>query len=154
MPTAKNGLKLRGIGLSVYDFLAGGRRCADGHDPNLQFVHEDDLAELFTLLIEKKVPGAFNVAGDGVIRASETFAMIGKRSFKVPSWFSYSLIWILWKLRVKRAEAPAGIVDYAAYPWVLDTRRAKEILAWKPKYTSKETLQIMFKTHGYKLVER
>jgi UDP-glucose 4-epimerase len=127
---------------------------ADGHDANLQFVHEDDLAELFSLLIEKKVPGAFNVAGDGVIRGSEAFAMIGKRSFKVPRWFNYSLLWILWKLRVKRAEAPAGIVDYASYPWVLDTSRAKEILGWKPKYTSKETLQIMFKTHGCKLVEQ
>jgi nucleoside-diphosphate-sugar epimerase len=110
------------------------------------------LAELFTLLIEKKVPGAFNVAGDGVIRASETFAMIGKRSFKVPRWINYSLIWILWKLRVKRVEAPAGILNYSSYPWVLDTSRAKKILGWKPKYTSRETAQIMFKTHGYKLV--
>jgi UDP-glucose 4-epimerase len=126
---------------------------ADGNDANFQFVHEDDLAEFFSLLIEKKVPGTFNVAGDGVIRGSETFAMIGKRSFKVPRWLNYSLLSILWKLRVKRVEAPAGILNYISYPWVLDTSRAKEMLGWKPKYTTKETLQIMFETHGYKLVQ-
>ena len=124
----------------------------DGCDPNFQFVHEDDVAELFSLLIEKKVPGAFNVAGDGVMRLSEAFAMVGKRAVKVPRWLCYSLIWILWKLRIKLVEAPAGIVDYVSYPYVLDTSRAKEMLGWKPKYTSKETLQIMFKTHGYNLV--
>ena len=126
----------------------------DGQDPNFQFVHEDDVAELFSLLIEKKVPGAFNVAGDGVMRISEAFAMIGKRAIKIPRRLYYCLIWILWKLRVKVVEAPAGVVDYVAYPWVLDTSRAKEILGWEPKYTSKETIKIMFDTHGYKLVEQ
>jgi UDP-glucose 4-epimerase len=124
----------------------------DGHDPNFQFVHEEDVAELFSLLIEKKVDGAFNVAGDGVLRISEGFAMIGKRAVKIPRWLYYGLIWILWKLRVPFVESPAGVVDYVSYPWVLDTSRAKELLGWKPKYTSKETIQIMFETHGYKLV--
>ena len=44
---------------------------ADGRDPDLQFVHEEDLADLFSLLIEKKVPGAFNAAGDGVVKMWE-----------------------------------------------------------------------------------
>ncbi len=86
------------------------------------------------------------------MRVSEAAAMIGKRAVKVPRWFYYGLIWMLWKLRVKAVEAPAGIVDYVSYPWLMDTSRAKEVLGWKPKYTSKETIQIMFETHGYKLV--
>jgi len=126
---------------------------ADGCDPNLQFVHEDDVARLFSLLIGKKVPGAFNVAGDGVIRTSEAGAMIGKRAVKIPRWLLYALLWLLWHLRVKLVEAPAGIVDYSAYPWVMDTTRARELLGWKPEYTSRETLRIMFETHGYTLVE-
>jgi UDP-glucose 4-epimerase len=125
----------------------------DGKDPNLQSVHEDDVAQLFSLLIEKKVPGAFNVAGDGVVRNSEVGAMIGKRVVKAPRWLYYAVAWTLWRLNLKTVEAPPGIVNYAMYPWVLDTTRAKELLGWKPKYTSKDTLRIMFRTHGYTVVD-
>ena len=122
---------------------------ADGRDPDLQFVHEDDVAELFSLLIEKKVPGAFNVAGDGVVKISEAGVMIGKRTQKIPRRLYSTLIWLLWHLRIKIVEAPAGIVDYSSYSWVLDTTRAKNKLGWKPRYTSRETLRIMLETHDY-----
>ncbi len=125
----------------------------DGRDPNLQFVHEDDVAQLFSLLIEKKVPGAFNVAGDGVVRSSEVGAMLGKRAVKVPRWLYYGVVWALWRLNLNLIEAPPGIVDYTSYPWVLDTTRAKEQLGWRPKYTSRDTLKILFRTHGYTVTE-
>ena len=125
---------------------------ADGCDPDLQFVHELDVAEFFSLLIEKKVPGAFNVAGDGVVKFSEAGAIIGKRALKIHRQLYTALIWLLWHLRVKIVEAPAGIVDYTSYSWVLDTTRAKNKLGWKPRYTSMETLQIMLETHDYNLV--
>lgn len=124
-----------------------------GNDPNMQFVHEDDVAQLFSLLIEKKVSGAFNVAGDGVVRSSEVGALIGKRAVKVPRWLYHAALWTMWNLHLKTAEAPPGIVDYTSYPWVVDTTKAKERLGWKPKYTSKDTLRIMFRTHGYTVVD-
>jgi UDP-glucose 4-epimerase len=122
---------------------------ADGCDPDLQFVHEEDLAELFSLIIEKKVTGAFNAAGDGVAKISEAAAMIGKITRKIPMRLYSALIWLLWHLHVKIVEAPAGIVDYTSYSWVMDTTRAKDKLGWKPRYTSKETLRIMLETHDY-----
>jgi len=125
----------------------------DGRDAGLQFVHEDDVADLFSLLIEKKVPGAFNVAGDGVVKISEIGAMIGKRTLKIPGKFYFALIWLLWHLRVKTVEAPAGIIDYTSYPWALDTTRAKTILGWKPQYTSRDALRIMLETHDYHLAQ-
>jgi UDP-glucose 4-epimerase len=79
--------------------------------------------------------------------------MIRKRSVRIPRWLHYAFVWLLWHLRVKTVEAPAGIIDYGAYPWVMDTTRAKELLGWEPKYSSRETIRIMFETHGYTLVE-
>jgi UDP-glucose 4-epimerase len=125
----------------------------DGRNPNLQFVHEDDVAQLFTLLIEKKVPGAFNVAGDGVVPSSEVGRMLGKRAMWVPRWLYYAVVWTTWRLNLNLVEAPPGIVDYTSYPWVVDTTRAKDMLGWKPKHTSKDTLRIMFRTHGYAIVD-
>jgi hypothetical protein len=60
---------------------------------------------------------------------------------------------MMWLLHLKTVEAPPGLVNYTAYPWVVDTTRAKELLGWKPKYMSKDTLRIMFRTHGYKVVD-
>ena len=125
---------------------------ADGCDPDLQFVHETDVAEFLLLLIEKKIPGAFNVAGDGVVKLSEAAAMIGKRTQKIPRRIYSALVWLLWHLHIKTVEAPAGIVEYTSYSWVLDTTRAKIKLAWNPRFTSRETLRIMLETHAYNLV--
>ena len=125
---------------------------ADGRDPDLQFVHEDDVAELFALLIEKKVPGAFNVAGDGVAKLSEAAAMIGKRTQRIPRRLYSALVWLLWHLHIKIVEVPPGMLDYASYSWVMDTTRAKEKLGWKPRYTSRQTLRIMLETHDYNLI--
>jgi len=125
---------------------------ADGRDPHLQFVHEDDVAEFFALLIEKKIPGAFNLAGDGVIRYSEAAAMIGKQTIRVPHWLLYGMLWLLWHLRVPFVEAPPGIINFTSFPWVMDTTRAKTVLEWKPRYTSRETLRIMYETHGHTVV--
>jgi UDP-glucose 4-epimerase len=122
---------------------------ADGCNPRLQFVHETDVAEFFCLLIEKKKPGAFNVAGDGVVRLTEVGAMAGKRTLKSPKRLYNGLVGLLWRLRINIVETPAGIVDYIAYPWVLNTQRAKQELGWQPQYTSRETLRIMLETHGY-----
>ncbi len=124
----------------------------DGLDPELQLVHEDDVARLFTLLIEKKVQGPFNVAGSGALRLSALGAMVGKKSLKVPRWIMYPLSSLLWKLNLIM-EAPPGLVDYMAYPWVLDLTRARELLGFEPQYSTRETARIMFETHGYKLKE-
>ncbi len=125
----------------------------DGNDPYVQVVHEEDVSQLFTLMIEKKIPGAFNVAGDGMMRISEVAKMIGKRSLSVPRGLCHAVAWLLWQLRLGLVEAPPGVLDFTAYPWVLDTTRAKELLGWKPKHDTEQTLRIMFETHGYKLAD-
>jgi len=78
--------------------------------------------------------------------------MIGKKTLKIPKRIYSAIIWLLWHLRVKIAAAPAGIVNYTAYSWVMDTTRAKEKLGWRPRYTSREALRIMLETHDYTLL--
>jgi UDP-glucose 4-epimerase len=97
--------------------------------------------------------GAFNVVGDGPMRFSEIGAMIGKKSKKVPRWLAYGVAWLMWRLRVSRLEGPEGLIGYTRYPWVLDTTRAKELVGWKPRYDTRETVRIMLETHGFELVE-
>jgi len=123
---------------------------SDGCDPEMQLVHEDDVARLFTLLIEKKVDGPFNVAGSGVLRVSELGAMVGKKALPVPRRLLFPIVHLLWKMHLLM-EAPAGLVDYMAYPWVLDMDRARDLLGFEPEYSTEQTARIMFETHGYQI---
>lgn len=118
----------------------------DGLDPQMQFVHEDDVASFFALLTQKRINGAFNLAGDGTLRLSEIAKIIGKPTVKVPSGLLKMFFKTMWKLHIY-VEAPQGLVDFMAYPWVVDTTRAKELLGWQPKYSSEETLRSMLASH-------
>ena len=123
----------------------------NGCDPELQLVHENDVARFFALLIEKKVQGPFNVAGSGMVPMSRLGAMVGKRSLWVPRLLVYPVMSLLWRLNLL-VESPPGLIDYMAYPWVLDTSRARELLGFEPEYSTEQTARIMFETHGYNLV--
>ena len=76
----------------------------DSRDPGLQFVHEDDVARLFALLIKKRISGAFNVAGDGTVKMSEVGAMVGKKALYIPGGLYRAIVWLLWRLRIKIVE--------------------------------------------------
>jgi len=117
-----------------------------GNDPEMQFVHEEDVADLFSLLIEKRVNGPFNLGGDGVMRFSEVATKAGKKSMYVPTWIMKIAMKILWKMHLL-VEAPPGIMNYIMFPWVVDTTRAKKELGWKPKYNTEETLKIMLENN-------
>ena len=49
-----------------------------GFDPRLQFVHEDDVVHALEHAAFHPVPGAYNVAGDGVLALSEVIGLLGK----------------------------------------------------------------------------
>src|SRR5918999_4574811 len=49
-----------------------------GYDPRLQFVHEDDAAEVLYRSVREDHPGVFNVAGEGVVLLSQALRLVGK----------------------------------------------------------------------------
>jgi UDP-glucose 4-epimerase len=111
-----------------------------GYDPEVQLVHEDDFVSACLLAMDKKIPGAFNIAGDGTLCASAIAAMIGTTLIPLPKWFIYPLLELLWRLRMPGIEVNSGYLDYIRYPFVASTLRAARDLAFKPKHTTLETL--------------
>jgi hypothetical protein len=45
-------------------------------------------------------------------------------------------------MRVPRAEAPPGQLDFTRYPWIASNEKIKRELDWTPRYTSAETFEI------------
>src|SRR3954470_25004239 len=81
-------------------------------DANLQFVHEDDLAEAISGLLVGRHAGAFNAVGDGVLTWQETAELNGRKVRTLPYRLAHGLASAQWALRVRGAETPAGNLDF------------------------------------------
>jgi len=110
----------------------------DGKNPDMQFLHEDDLARAYEIFIMKDLPGAYNVVGKGTMKWKEVIETAGRKAIKIPSLILYPLANFLWKIRI--LEAPADIFDFIKYRWVASGEKAKKEAGFIPKYTTRETL--------------
>lgn len=109
-----------------------------GADPPMQFVSEDDMAEIFYRALKSETQGIFNVAGDGTILYSEMVHAVGKRPLALPAAILYPLAAVLWALRV--APFPTGMLDMIRYPWVGDNTRLKKDFGYAPRWNSLQAL--------------
>jgi len=111
-----------------------------GYDPEIQFVHEKDFVNACLTAFEKKLPGIFNIAGDGTLAVSEIARMLGSKVFSLAPWIIYPVLECLWKLHFPMIEVNRGYLDYIRYPFVASNKKAKQELNFYPDYSSIETL--------------
>jgi UDP-glucose 4-epimerase len=114
----------------------------DGVDTELQYVHEDDVVEALTRLLAGRHGGTFNLTGDGTIRLSESAQIAGLKTRRMPYGLYRRIASAMWRMRVPRAEAPPGQLDFTRYPWIASNEKIKRELDWSPRYTSRETFEI------------
>jgi UDP-glucose 4-epimerase len=112
----------------------------------IQFVHEDDVVEAISRLLDGRHGGAFNVAGDGLMTYRECAELIGQPIRKIPLRAARGLNRVMWKLR--QAEAPVGQIEFGLYPWIASNEKLKRTLGWTPRYTSQEAFEIAMHAHG------
>jgi UDP-glucose 4-epimerase len=117
-------------------------------DANLQFVHEDDLAEAISGLLVGRHAGAFNAVGDGVLTWPESAELAGMKVRTVPFGLLYRIQSLLWRLHVPRTEAPAGNLNFVRYPWVCSNRKLKETTGWQPRHDTRETFLQTMRARG------
>ena len=122
-----------------------------GYDPLLQFLHEEDWLDAVELALERDVPGALNLAGDGVLPLSTLLRLAGKRSLPLPHPLVYRAA--LLDSLARTGDPPAAFFDYLRFGWVVDTRRAREQLGFDPVYTTQEawmSFVVQRKLRGYR----
>jgi nucleoside-diphosphate-sugar epimerase len=143
--------------MGAKDILPGplaplGRRLGDGVRrlplplpalaPNLpvQLIHEDDVGQALLLcILGEGPPGAYNIAGDGVLSGADVVRELGLLAVPVPG-----------RLVRTGARAVAALpfappmlewAEAATHPAIMDTAKAKEQLGWRPRYTAREALR-------------
>jgi UDP-glucose 4-epimerase len=122
-----------------------------GYDPLLQFLHEDDWLDAVELALEREAPGAFNLAGDGVLPLSTLLQLAGKSALPLPHPLLY---------RARRLDAlartgdpPEAFYEHLRFQWVVDTGRARRELGFEPVYTTQEawmSFVVARKLRGYR----
>ena len=119
-----------------------------GARPEMQFVHEDDVARVFYRVIEEEAEGFFHAVGAGTINSGEIARMAGKRIIDLPAWLIYPSVDLLWKLHAPRIGGPSGMLDFIRYRWTASDDATRERLGIGPNRSSEEVVRIMLETHG------
>jgi UDP-glucose 4-epimerase len=114
-----------------------------GFDPRFQFVHEDDVVRAILFVLERQLPGIYNVAGDGLLPWSEVADICGKRMVPMPP-FGFTgfvrspLSWL-------GIQLTPELVDLLRYGRGVDNRRLKNA-GFRYGYTSAGTVEDFVKS--------
>ena len=106
-------------------------------------IHEDDVGQAIVLcVLAAGPPGAYNIAGDGVVSGADVARELGLAPIPIPGRIvetaaraAASLPWPPFM------PASAEWVEAFSHPAIMDTSRAKRELGWQPRFTGVEALR-------------
>jgi nucleoside-diphosphate-sugar epimerase len=109
-------------------------------DVPLQFIHEDDVGDaLLRCIVGAGPPGAYNIAGDGVLSAVDVARELGLWPIALPARPAHGLARRL--ARLPYLPSFAQWVEALSHPAIMDTTRARTQLGWEPTYSAVEALR-------------
>lgn len=108
-----------------------------GHDPSLQFLSLDDLAEAIDRAFEMDKPGIFNLAPQDVVPLHTAVRIAGGHRLPVPR--------TLQRL-VKNSEA----LEYLRYSWTVSPEKTRRELGFTPAKSSVATLTNLNGRNGHR----
>ncbi len=107
-----------------------------GHDPRLQFLHEDDLMRVLTYAAVHSRPGTFNVAGDGLITLTQAIRRLRRPSIAIPGFAVSRLGATMRRAHVSDfSPEQRGLLTYGRG---VDTTRMRTELGFEPRFTTAE----------------
>jgi 1-acyl-sn-glycerol-3-phosphate acyltransferase/nucleoside-diphosphate-sugar epimerase len=106
-----------------------------GHDPNLQFLNLNDLADAIDRALECGIPGIFNIAPDDAVPLHAAVRIAGGRRIPI--------------LRtLQRLTQQAEALEYLRYPWTISTEKAKRELGFSAAKSSVQALAELKGSNG------
>ncbi len=117
-----------------------------GARPEIQFVHEDDVAEVFMRVLERRAAGRFHAVGEGTVGLGRLAEMAGKRLIDLPAGFARSAVDLLWRLHAPLVEGPGGMLDFIRYRWCASDLRTRQALGISSMRPAEDVLRCTFET--------
>jgi UDP-glucose 4-epimerase len=110
-----------------------------GHDPRIQFIHEDDAVEVLYRSVRHEHAGIWNVAADGVLLLSQAVRICGKPWVGVPLPLAGPVGTLV--RRLGWVDVPADQLRFLVDGRVADNARLKEDFGFVPRYTTRGALE-------------
>ena len=111
-----------------------------GFDPRYQFVHEDDVVHALEHVVQRELPGVFNVAADGVLALSEVAGLLSKPYAPIiPPWGTGLAAA---GLRRVGLEIPPEMLNQLRFGRGVDNRLLKAA-GFRYGHTSRETVLVL-----------
>jgi len=116
----------------------------------LQLIHEEDVGRALLLcVLGAGPPGAYNVAGDGVVGGADVARELGLAPLPVPAAVVERAARLVAALPRPRFLPPAiDWVEAASRPAIMDTTKARRELGWEPRHTGLDALRDALKAFG------
>ena len=106
----------------------------------VQFVHEEDVGEALRLcVLGAGPPGAYNIAGDGVLTATDVAREAGLLPVSVPLGPVQAAARLVAGLPF--APPQVGWAEAISSPAIMDAGKARRELGWIPRHTALEALR-------------
>ena len=106
----------------------------------LQFIHETDVGRALLLcVVAAGPPGAYNIAGDGILTAADVVREFGGLPVRMPAAPMQAAARAV--ARLPFLPPFAEWVEAFGRPALMDTSRARSELGWHPEYSGLEALR-------------
>jgi nucleoside-diphosphate-sugar epimerase len=110
----------------------------------MQFIHEEDVGRALQLcVVAAGPPGAYNIAGDGVVTVVDVAREFGALPIPLPAGPGQAAARAI--SRLPFLPPVAEWVEAASRPVIMETTRAREQLGWRPRYSGLEALRDTFR---------
>jgi UDP-glucose 4-epimerase len=116
--------------------------------PDMQFVHEDDVAEVFREVVRQEAEGYFHAVGADTVNLAHVARMYGKRIVGLPEWVVFPLVDLLWKIHFPLIEGPSAALDGIRYPWVVSGEQTRQVLGLGQRRSGEEVVRCMLDGHN------
>lgn len=108
----------------------------------LQLIHEEDVGQaLLKCVLGAGPPGAYNIAGDGVLTGADIARELGLTPIPVPGRIVQTAARMAAALPKRGLPPAVDWVEALSHPAIMDTRKAREQLGWRPKHTALDALR-------------
>jgi UDP-glucose 4-epimerase len=111
---------------------------AMGFDPLVQFLHEGDAVAALHLAVLRDAKGVFNIVGDGVLPLSTVIKLAGRVAVPIPHPIAHAFGVMGWAAQL--VKDPPAFNEYLRFLCVADGRKARDVMGFRPAYTSREAL--------------
>lgn len=110
-----------------------------GYDPLVQLLHPEDALDALMAAVAGRAEGAFNIVPSRPIPLLAALHLADKVVLPVPHPVAYPAADLLWASGL--ADAPAGFIDFVRYPFLGDGDKARRVLGFTARRSSREALE-------------